>query len=198
MVPLPGEMTASGVQGRAGKRDRLVSAATELLHRQGLQATTLLQIAEAAGVPAGNVYYYFKTRDDLVRAVIDSWAHEIEHVLDSIGKRPTARARLKALARTWIDQRDIVAEAGCPIGSLCTELNKQEGGLDTLAGQLVTPLIEWATAQFREMGRPDAEDLALTFLSIVEGASLMANNLRDPEILSRQIRRLEKWIDTLG
>jgi TetR/AcrR family transcriptional repressor of nem operon len=66
----------------------LVSAAAELLHRQGVQATTLTEIAEAADVPAGNVYYYFKTRDDLVRAVVDTRAREIANVLNALGKRP--------------------------------------------------------------------------------------------------------------
>ena len=64
-------MTDSSVHDRGGKRERLVASAGDLLHRQGVMATTLAQVAEAADVPPGNVYYYFKTKDDLVRAVID-------------------------------------------------------------------------------------------------------------------------------
>jgi TetR/AcrR family transcriptional repressor of nem operon len=78
------------------------------------------------------------------------------------------------------------------------ELNKHRPGFDRESAQLFTPLIEWVANQFREMGRSDAQDLAVTFLSTVEGAALLANNLRDPELLSRQVRRLEKWIDSLG
>jgi hypothetical protein len=44
----------------------------------------------------------------------------------------------------------------------------------------------------------EAQDLAVTFLSMVEGAALLANNLRDPELLSRQIYRLEQWMDSLA
>jgi TetR/AcrR family transcriptional repressor of nem operon len=108
-------MTGSAVQERRGKMERLISAAAELLYRQGAQATTLAAIAEAADVPSGNVYYYFKTRDDLVRAVVDARAREIWTVLDALGKRPNPCSRLKALARTWSDQRDLVAESGCAI-----------------------------------------------------------------------------------
>jgi AcrR family transcriptional regulator len=53
-----------------GKRDRLVAAARELIHRQGIEKTTIADIARAADVPAGNVYYYFKTKDDLIEAAI--------------------------------------------------------------------------------------------------------------------------------
>jgi hypothetical protein len=31
----------------------------------------------------------------------------------------------------------------------------------------------------------------------VQGAALLANNLRDPGLLARQVRRLEKWVDSL-
>jgi len=197
VLPSVSEMTDSDVGERGGKRERLVSAAAELLHRQGVQATTLQQIAEAARVPPGNVYYYFKTRDDLVRAVVDTRAQEIAEVLDALVRRPNPRSRLKALARTWSDQRDLIAESGCAIGSLCMELNKQDRDLGRQSTQLFNPLIEWVGNQFHEMGRSDYSDLAVTYLSTVEGASLLANNLRDPEVLARQIRLLEKWIDAL-
>jgi hypothetical protein len=32
----------------------------------------------------------------------------------------------------------------------------------------------------------------------VQGAALLANTLRDPSVLSREMRRLEHWIDSLG
>jgi AcrR family transcriptional regulator len=57
---------------RPGKRERLIASAADLLHRQGVERTTLAEIAKAADVPPGNVYYYFKTRDELVHAVIES------------------------------------------------------------------------------------------------------------------------------
>jgi TetR/AcrR family transcriptional repressor of nem operon len=44
-----------------GKRERLVAAATKMLHEQGVEKTTLADTAAAADVPLGNVYYYFKT-----------------------------------------------------------------------------------------------------------------------------------------
>ncbi len=42
------------------------------MYRQGATATTLADIAQAADVPLGNVYYYFKTKDDLIRAVVQA------------------------------------------------------------------------------------------------------------------------------
>ena len=109
---------------RPPKRERLVESARELLYEQGVQRTTLAQIAERADVPPGNVYYYYKSRDELVHAVIDSRIARIRQVLHDLDRRRTPRARLKALAGTWDDAASEVTEHGCPVGSLACELSK--------------------------------------------------------------------------
>ena len=90
-------MPNSTVQTRPGKRERLIASAGELLHRQGVQGTTLAQIAQAADVPPGNVYYYFKTRDELVHAVIDARVDQVQALLGRLEGRSTPQARLKGL-----------------------------------------------------------------------------------------------------
>src|SRR5690242_1589150 len=98
-------MTDSTSTDRGGKRERLVASAGDLLHRQGVLATTLAQVAKAAGVPPGNVYYYFKTKDDLVTAVIDAQCAQVRAMLDSLRTRRGPAARLKALAQQWVEMR---------------------------------------------------------------------------------------------
>jgi AcrR family transcriptional regulator len=75
-------MTASLTSERPGKRDRLIAGARETIHRQGVEATTLADIAEASGVPLGNVYYYFKSKDDTedlqrVTSLLNAPAHPV-------------------------------------------------------------------------------------------------------------------------
>lgn len=192
------QMPHSDTKERPGRRERLVASAAELVHQRGVQRTSLADIAQAADVPVGNVYYYFKTRDDLIRAAIDSREESIHALLNSFRRRSTPRARLKGLARSWADVADLVAAHGCPIGSLSSELNKQQDGLAEDAARLSRVVLDWAQAQFRELGRRDAHDLAITLFAGVQGAALLANTLRDPKILSREVRRLERWIDELA
>ena len=52
------------------KRSRLLEAANRLVHAQGFNQTTLADIAREAEVPLGNVYYYFKTKEDIGHALI--------------------------------------------------------------------------------------------------------------------------------
>ena len=162
-----------------------------------MESTTLAEIAEAADVPPGNVYYYFKTRDELVRAVIDSRVDQVSTLLSSLDSRSTPQARLKGLAHAWADSAEQAAAHGCPIGSLCSELNKGSDGLDRDAATLFSMMLDWAEAQFREMGLSRPRDLAVALISGIQGAALLANTFRDPRILSKEARRLERWVDSL-
>ena len=191
-------MPDSSVHDRGGKRERLVASAGDLLHRQGVAATTLAQVAEAADVPAGNVYYYFKTKDDLVRAVIESRAEQVGAMLDSLQARRSPAARLKALAHQWVEMRDLVARYGCPFGTLAAELDRREDGLDREAAKPIGLILDWAEDQFRQMGRRDARELAIALFSGVQGGALLANALRDPDLMTGQVRHLERWIDSLS
>jgi AcrR family transcriptional regulator len=190
-------MTDSKPRDRGSKRERLVASAGDLLHRQGVQATTLAQVAEAADVPLGNVYYYFKTKDDLVRAVIDSRSEQVRALLDAVQGRRTPAARLKALANQWVEMRELVARYGCPFGTLAAELERREDGLDHEAAKPINLILDWAADQFRQLGRRDARELAVNLFAGVQGGALLANALREPDVMSGQVRHLERWIDSL-
>jgi TetR/AcrR family transcriptional regulator, transcriptional repressor for nem operon len=191
-------MTNSRTKASSDKRGRLVASAAELVYRQGIERPTLAQIAEAADVPQGNVYYYFKTKDELIEAVIECRATEVRDALASFERRRTPAARLKALARNWFEFRDVVAAQGCPLGTLAIELNDHGDGLDQQAAKLFAPLIEWSETQFRELGVRDPREHAITLISTVQGAALLTSTLSDSGILGSQVHRLERWIDSLA
>jgi AcrR family transcriptional regulator len=176
------------------KRQRLVRSATELMYRNGVGSPTLSDVAGTAGIPLGNVYYYFKTRDELVESVIDARVEQLRGFLRSLEARPSPSARLKALARAWVANRDEIADHGCPFGSLCSDLNKHDRGLDRRAATIIEEALDWLTEQFRQLGQPDPGELATTMLAAVQGAALLTNTLHDPRIVATQVRRLERWI----
>jgi TetR/AcrR family transcriptional regulator, transcriptional repressor for nem operon len=176
----------------------LVESARHLIHEQGVHRTTLADVAERAEVPLGNVYYYFKTKDDLVGAVLERYKQQAAALTHTFERHRTPQARLKALVRNWADMRDTVARYGCPMGTLCAELDKLEDGADREAAAVLQVIIDWAEDEFRQLGRRDARDLALALFAGIQGAALLANTFRDPAILTRQGRHLERWIDTLS
>jgi TetR/AcrR family transcriptional regulator, transcriptional repressor for nem operon len=187
---------SNATRTKPDKRERLVDSARTLIHEQGVHRTTLAEVAERAAVPLGNVYYYFKSKDELVRAVLEGYQEQADVLIEAFDRHRSPQARLKALVRNWADMRDEVARYGCPMGTLCAELDKLDGGADRDAAAIMARIIDWAEDQFRQLRRRDARDLAVALFAGIQGAALLANTFRDADILNRQGRHLERWIDS--
>jgi TetR/AcrR family transcriptional repressor of nem operon len=182
----------------AGKRERLVAGASELLHHNGVAATSLAEIAQAADVPLGNVYYYFKTKDELIRAVVAEHVEEVDSMLDTLDAIPAPADRLKALVRRWDQMREVVARYGCAFGTLACELDRRSDGLDVEAAGPIRRILDWSAAQIQQLSSADPDELAIALFAGVQGGALLANALHDPDIMSGQVERLVRWIDTLA
>lgn len=173
-------------------------AAQDLVYRQGVARTSLADIASTAEVPLGNIYYYFKTKDDIVDAVVQSQAHQIGATLAEFERRHRSpKARLKALVRFLADHAEATARYGCPHGGLSSELAKQADAKGSPASRLMQIQLDWAEQQFRAMRRRDARDLAVQLLIGYQGGAVLTNVLGEPGLMARQARRLEKWIDSM-
>ena len=180
------------------KRTRLLEAANKLVHQQGFNETTLADIAKEAEVPLGNVYYYYKTKEEIGEALIAHRAGFYRGLREQWETNPDPKTRLHAFIQMTADNRDMLAQSGCPIGSLCQELHKEGGPLAKKAGAMFTELLEWLEAQFRLMGKAqESADHALHLLSALEGASLLTNTFKDPQLMLRETARLKKWLDAL-
>jgi hypothetical protein len=94
--------------------------------------------------------------------------------------------------------RELVARYGCPFGTLAAELERREDGLDHEAAKPINLILDWAADQFRQLGRRDARELAINLFAGVQGGALLANALREPDVMSGQVRHLERWIDSLS
>jgi len=193
----PGASQRATKGRHGGKRERLIAAAAETIYAAGVEKTTLADIAAAAGIPLGNVYYYFKTKDALVQAVVEAHLAEARTMLAAIDEAyETPRERLKALFGALAQQSDLIARYGCPHGSLCQELGKRADGTPA-AAELMREPVEWAERQFAAMGRPDARDLAVQVIARYQGTALLTSAFRDPGLMEAEARRVAQWIGTL-
>ena len=192
-------MANSMTSERPGKRDRLVAGAGETIYRQGVEATTIADIAEVADVPVGNVYYYFKTKDELVAATIDAYVQEDHELLSSIEQQHrTPRARLKGLVRLLVSQSDRVVLYGCPRGSLCSELEKQDNDLARACAELCGRRSTGSSGSSRRW----AGATLATWRSRCWRHTRESRSSRTPfvipQLMVREGRRLERWIDSLA
>lgn len=182
----------------SAKHERLVKAADRLVQRQGFEQTTLADIAKASKVPLGNVYYYFKTKDAIGEAVVAERASQYRAAREMWNGLPDPRQRLAAFAQMTIDNRDLLARSGCPIGSLCQELHKDGGKLAEQASTMFGDFLAWLEKQFRELGKgEESRDLAVYLMSVLQGATLLTHSFNDPDYIVRQADRLKTWIEKL-
>jgi TetR/AcrR family transcriptional repressor of nem operon len=73
----------------------------------------------------------------------------------------------------------------------------RDDGLDREAAKPIALILDWAEDQFRQLGHRDARELSVSLFSGVQGGALLANAFRDPELMTGQVRHLDRWIDSL-
>lgn len=186
---------------KTDKRVRLIEAAMVLIHQQSFNLTTLADIAHKADVPLGNVYYYFKKKEDIGEAVIEKLATTYNELLRNLDEIANPMDRLKALIKNSISEDNLeqVARYGCQVGGLCQELSKQGGPLADRAAKLLYDLMNWAETQFNSIGcGVESANLSLTLISGIQGTYLLTNTFKDPKFSMRQADILLKWLDNVS
>lgn len=184
---------------RTDKRTRLIEAADRLVYQQGFTQTTLADIAKKAKVPLGNVYYYFKTKEDIGRALIDYRADFYRDMTAAWEELADPRKRIIAFIDRVAGNRETLAQSGCPIGSLCQELHKNGGGLADKAAGMFTAILDWLEVQFRALGHgKESTEHALHLLSALQGASLLTNAFNDSDLILKETARLKTWVNALS
>ena len=179
------------------KRERLVDAATQLIHSQGYAQTSLADIAEQSGVPLGNVYYYFKTKDELGGAVMEKQADQFFDKFAQWDGLADPRKRLLTYLDMAESIKQMLTEHGCPIGSLCQELGKERTALTDQASHTLQGIVDWISHQYKELNQSNPRELGMQFVVSLQGAILMASALNKQSVLANQIKQLRQQVNSL-
>lgn len=177
------------------KRHRLVAAATDCFHRRGFARTAIADVAKVAGIPAGNVFYYFKAKDDLAKAVVDLWVERVEAYLAE--NEPDAGPWVRIDA--FIDQaallREMYVTLGCPMAGLARDLRRDADTLAAEVPRVYAVQFEWLEALFAAAGFEDAQARRHThfLLSAYHGAIMLAYTQDDDALIDDMIGSLKGW-----
>ncbi len=68
-------------------RNRILQAANRLFYRKGFNRTSFTDVVDAADVPRGNIYYYFRTKEDILRAAVEYRLEVIHAMLDEWNRK---------------------------------------------------------------------------------------------------------------
>jgi TetR/AcrR family transcriptional repressor of nem operon len=176
-------------------RDHIVEAADQLFYRQGYEHTSFADIAAAVQISRGNFYYHFKTKDEILDAVIVARLANTRAMLDRWeieGAEPADR--IKSFIDILIANRADIKRYGCPVGTLCGELAKLNHAAQGEANKLFTLFRTWLSRQFMLLGCEDADMLAMHVLARSQGVATLANAFHDESFIRQEVKVLHDWL----
>ncbi|MDZ7864276.1 TetR/AcrR family transcriptional regulator [Acidovorax sp.] len=181
-------------------RQRIIEMADRLFYQRGFEHTAFADIAGALQMSRGNFYYHFKTKDEILAAVIAHRAAQTQAMLEGWARQgATPAARLQCFAQMLIDNRHDIQRHGCPVGTLCAELAKLAHPSQGDAGMVFGQFRQWLAAQFQALGRAgDADALAMHLLARSQGIAALANAFHDETFIRREVAQIGAWVNSLA
>ena len=171
------------------KRDLIITTALARFRSSGILGSTLQDISTASGVPLGNLYYYFKTRDELVLAVLDACEQELSELLARLdGHAPPDW--LGAYFDWLLNSSAEASTLGCPFGTLATELRAINDPAAPRAARTVETYRTAVRTQVQQLGLTpeEGEDVFL----FVQGAYVVSRVAGEPSLFNQSLERLRK------
>ncbi|PDT18478.1 TetR family transcriptional regulator [Rhizobium sp. J15] len=180
----------------ATTRQQIVEAADRLFYETGFEATSFADIAAAVGLSRGNFYYHFKTKDELLDAVITHRLSKTTSMLEAWeAKAETPGERILSFIQLLIVNQAKIMAYGCPVGTLCNELAKLDHIGKERAAELFSLFRHWLSRQFCAFGcEADADALAMHLLMRSQGVATLAAAYRDETFVHREVENMRGWL----
>ena len=176
-------------------RDHIVEAADDLFYRRGFEHTSFTDIADIVQISRGNFYYHFKTKDEILDAVINERLADTRNMLERWEvEGETPEDRIRSFIQILIANRADIKRYGCPVGTLCTELAKLNHASQGEANKLFTLFRSWLRRQFALLGREDADELAMHLLARSQGVATLASAFRDEKFIRQEVEQMCGWL----
>ena len=88
----------------AGRRGQLIRESARLFREKGYEATSVRDIAAATGLQSGSWVYHFKTKQDILAAVMEEGLQRALERIEAIGRdQLPPREQFRALLRAHLD-----------------------------------------------------------------------------------------------
>lgn len=199
-------MVVKPVSHAPDARTRILDAAFELFHAQGVAATGLDRILRESGTGKGQFYHYFKSKDDLVLQVMRHFRARLDSGEIPLKRELSGWKDLEAWFGFFLQaQEDGGCERSCPIGTIAGDLTEAHGPLRDEACAIFAggkaPLVRLFGA-LRAQGRlkrsVDPDALADFCFAIMQGGLLVGKIERRPEPFRNAVRHALAYVKSLA
>jgi len=133
-------------------RSRLRELALQLFAEQGYEKTSLREIAERLGVTKAALYYYFKSKEDIVASLVEDYMAELDELIAWGKDQPRTAATRAEIVRRYLH---IVANGA----AVFRMLHQNQAAVSSLAsakerGELFRERLDALTELLTEPGGP--------------------------------------------
>jgi TetR/AcrR family transcriptional regulator, transcriptional repressor for nem operon len=188
-------MKARSAKG-AETRLRMIRAAADLFHKQGVRATSPEQVIAASATGKGQFYHYFKNKEGLIHEVLQTHLEAIKTGATPVNYDISSWEDLEQWFISHIKlQKSFRMTRGCPFGTVGNELTEN----DELIRQDLSLIFEVAKQKLasffikekatgRLLEEADEERLAEFCLATIQGAMLMGRIRRNSQPVETTVR----------
>jgi len=114
-------------RSRRGTRARIQAVAIEMFTEHGYDKTSLREIAEALGVTKAALYYHFKSKDDIIRSLLEDYFGRIDALVSWAETEPAGPARRAEILRRYV----AIVQEGEPAFRM---LHQNQAAIQSLGG----------------------------------------------------------------
>ena len=154
-------------------RTKILDEAERMTQIGGVNGFSYLDLADTVGVKTSSIHYHFKTKADLMLAMVErienvygSGLNELQATIDS------PQQRLREVVK--LIQGYVKDGKFCLCGMMAAELQSVSEDVKARLKSFFKQFQDWLEKQFKEMKRKDAKGLAIGFMSGLEGSLLLA------------------------
>lgn len=168
---------------RQTKRDELVHKALETFYRNGFHATGMDLLAAESGVSKTSMYKHFRTKEDLILAVLrlrdENFRNWLFRRMEDLGKTPSAKLlAIYDAMEEWFRERSF---RGCMFIKASAEYQEPDHAIHAQSAEHKRLLLDHFTDLTTQAGSSAPQDLARQLLLLKEGAIVMAVLGRGPD-----------------
>lgn len=189
------------------RRLRLIATAYQLLVEKGFEGLRVREVAAQAGVNIATLHYYFPTKEDLIRGVVDYVVHlflTIKAPLPQIGQEATASLKLQ---RIFLDLQVQLQQAP-HLFVVLTELHLRSQRDPAVRAILKNLNDSWQT-QLETICQEGIQEgvfradlnprlAASQIMALIKGVTLQTISQLDTFDLTRLGSEVERWLVTAG
>ncbi|MCW2651718.1 MAG: transcriptional regulator, TetR family [Mycobacterium sp.] len=180
-------------RGGRGARQRILTAATTLFYREGIQATGVQRLTQEANVSKRTFYQHFASKTDVVeeylRGIREAGGTASEQAIDTAIGSP--RHRLLAI----FDGTPVDRVRGCPFHNAAVESAGAMPGVEDVVRVHKLEFIERLIQTAAQAGAKDPYRLGHQLAVLFEGAKALATTLNDTSPLVHARSAAEALID---